>query len=347
MSQKTVRKWCRRFSSRDTSVQDKPRPGRKRTARSQQNIQAVSNVLGQDRRQTVRDIAAEIGISKSSVHQVLKKDLNLSKLSPKFVPKVLTQAQKDFRVRLCEMNLAALREDDEYIQKFVTGDESWIAVLEVETKAASCEWVQKGRNAPRPVKALRQCAERKSMFMIFFDQTGPILAEFMPQGGTVTADSYCDVLRRLKENLRRKRPDKWRGRNFLLLHDNATPHTTTPTLAFIGESGIDMAPHPPYSLDLAPSDYFLFPRLKSGMRGHCFRNIPDLQTAVFRELKGIGHSEFHDALNTLPLHWMKCVKAGGTYFEGFHVDVDPDEFGLEMYPGTDNEEHESDDSQED
>ncbi len=288
----------------------------------------------------MRDMAAEVGISKTSIHQVLKKDLNLSKLSPKFVPKVLTQAQKDFHVRLCEINLPGLRADDWYIEKFVTGDESWIAVLEVETKAASCEWVQKGRNAPRPMKALCQRAEKKSMFTIFFDQTGPILAEFMAQGGTVTADSYCDVLRRLKENLRRKRLDKWRGRNFLLHHDNATPHTATPTLAFIGESGIDMAPHPPYSPDLAPSDYFLFPRLKSGLWGHRFRNIPDLQTAVFRELRHIEKSEFHDAMNTLPLRWMKCVKSGGTYFEGFHVDVNPDNFGLEMYPGTDNEEEE-------
>ncbi len=107
---------------------------------------------------------------------------------------------------------------------------------------------------------------------------------------TVDSDYYCDVLRHLKEDLRRKRPTLWAmgengWRNFYLHHDNAPPHTSAITLALIGSSGMDMVPHPPYSLDLAPCDYFLFPRLKSGLRGHRFRNLNDLKTAVSRELR--------------------------------------------------------------
>ncbi len=136
------------------------------------------------------------------------------------------------------------------------------------------------------------------MFTIFFNQKGPILQEFLPRGETVDADSYCDKLRHLKENVRRKRLELWRGRRLLLHHDNATPHTAAITLALIGSSGIDMVPHPPYSPDLVPADYFMFPRLKSGFRGHSIRNVADMQVAVMRELCQIDTEEFHNALNT-------------------------------------------------
>ncbi len=84
-----------------------------------------------------------------------------------------------------------------------------------------------------------------------------------------------------------------------------------------------MVPHPPYSLDLAPCDFFLFPRLKAEMRGHRFRNLPDLKTAILRTLRLIPREDYHQSLQTLPIRWMKCVKAGGDYFEGRHLEVDP------------------------
>ncbi len=121
MSQKTVRKWHCRFKGRDNSVNDRPCPGHARTARNPDVINQVSQALTQDKRQTVRDLAAEVGVSKSSVHNILKKDLSMSKLCPKFIPRTLTQEQKSFRVRMCELNLASLCEDDTFISRVVTG----------------------------------------------------------------------------------------------------------------------------------------------------------------------------------------------------------------------------------
>ncbi len=268
VSQKTVRKWHKRFREGDGSVKDRPRSGRPRSARTPETIQAVQDCIQADRRIMVRDIAEQVNIGKSSAHSILKKDLKQFKLCPKFIPKVLTPEQKLFRVRMCELNMQALKDDNDYLKKIVTGDESWVSVFEIEIKRLSCEWHPKGSTASRPTKALRQRSERKCMLTAFFDETGEILVDFKDPKVTVDSDNYCDILRRLKEQLRRRRPEKWVGRNFFLHHDNAPTHTAAITLALIGSSGIDMIPHPPYSPDLAPCDYYLFPRLKNQLRGH-------------------------------------------------------------------------------
>ncbi len=75
------------------------------------------------------------------------------KLSPKFVPRILTQEQKAHHVLLCEQNLARLRADKDLMEHVITTDESWFAVFDPETKANTLEWHPKG--GLRPQKALR------------------------------------------------------------------------------------------------------------------------------------------------------------------------------------------------
>ncbi len=66
------------------------------------------------------------------------------------------------------------------------------------------------------------------------------------------------------------------------------------------------------------------------LRGHRHNSIADMKTAVQRALKAIPVQDFHDAIHSLPMRWMKCIQAQGEYFEGLHVQVDPDDFRLEV-----------------
>ncbi len=191
------------------------------------------------------------------------------------------------------------------------------------------------------------------MLTVFFNQRGVILAEFSEPGGTVDTEAYCDTLRTLKERLRKKRPFLWQRpdpnspRPFLLHHDNAPAHTSVPTLALIGESGIQMLAHPPYSPDLAPSDYFLFPRLKAMFRGFRHESVEDMQTAVKQALKEIPADDFASAIDTLPVRWMKCLAAEGAYFEGRHIPINPEEdHGLFFGPPESQDEAEETDTDE-
>ena len=75
----------------------------------------------------------------------------------------------------------------------------------------------------------------------------------------------------LRENVRRKRPDQWRNNTWLLHHDKAPAHAALLTRRFLTDNKMTVVPHPPYSPDLARSDFFLFPKLKMKLKGRRFQ----------------------------------------------------------------------------
>ena len=75
--------------------------------------------------------------------------------------------------------------------------------------------------------------------------------------------------------------------------------------------GIQTVPHPPYSPDLAPCDFWLFPKL----RGCHYETIEEMKEAVTKVIDTLTQEDFYGALQKL-LEWYKCIAAGGDYFEG-------------------------------
>ncbi len=332
-SKTTVRNWHKSFAEGCDSVKDVKRSGRPRSARTEANIQHVRAAVETERTCTISDLSQHLKLSDTAVRTILKTDLKMSKLCPKFIPKLLSDEQKQFRVKLCLENLARLREDNSLLTKIITGDESWVSVQELPLKKDSKEWHLRGGTPP--LKAIQNRSACKTMVTVFFNMQGPVHTEFMPVGQTITAEAYCETLKRLKERVQCKCSHLWElnaegDRTFILQHDNASSHTAVPTLALIGSSGIQMIAHPPYSPDLTPCDFFLFPRMKAELRGQRFRGRDEVQTAVKEALKNIGPEEFQTALETLPVCWMKYVKSEGQYFEGMHLTIDPEEHDLEF-----------------
>ena len=88
---------------------------------------------------TVREIAAEMGISTGSVHSILTEDLNLRRVSAKFVPKLLTEQQKELRKEISEDMLDVANHDPEFIKTIITGDETWVYGYDPETKFQSSQ----------------------------------------------------------------------------------------------------------------------------------------------------------------------------------------------------------------
>ena len=68
----------------------------------------------------------------------------------------------------------------------------------------------------------------------------------------IEAQLYCDVLRRLRENVRLKRPQKWQNRNLIIHQDNALAHMFFKVSQFLAKNNMTVIPHPPYSPDLPP-----------------------------------------------------------------------------------------------
>ena len=153
-----------------------------------------------------------------------------------------------------------VNDDPDFVKKVITGDESWVYGYDVETKAQSSQW--KHTESPRPKKAHQVRSNVKVLLTVFFDYHGVVHQEFIPQGRTVNKEYYLEVMRRLREAIRKKRPELWKNNSWLLHHDNAPAHSSLLVRNFLVKNNTIIMPQPPYSPDLAPCDFFLFPRLK-------------------------------------------------------------------------------------
>jgi histone-lysine N-methyltransferase SETMAR len=87
---------------------------------------------------------------------------------------------------------------------------------------------------------------------------------------------YIDVLRHLGDAARRKRPEKWRTTGWFLIHENAPGHRSVLILGFLAKNKVTTLDYCPHSPDLAPADFYLFPRLKSVLNGRCFCDAADI-----------------------------------------------------------------------
>ena len=76
--------------------------------------------------------------------------------------------------------------------------------------------------------------------------------------------------------------------------------------------GTKIVPHPPYSPDLAPCDFRLFPKL----RGCRYETIEEMKEAVTKVIDSLTQEDFHGAFQKLLERYNKCIAAGGDYFEG-------------------------------
>ena len=77
---------------------------------------------------------------------------------------------------------------------------------------------------------------------------------------------YQEVLARLRAVVRRKRPELWENQTWMLHHDNAPAHASPLIRSYLAKHQACVVPHPPYSADLAPADFFLFPKLKTTLK---------------------------------------------------------------------------------
>ena len=83
----------------------------------------------------------------------------------------------------------------------------------------------------------------------------------------------------------------------------------------------ELIPHPAYSPDLAPSDFFLFPNLKKDIRGLHFRSDEEVVTAVEEWVNGKDPDFFSSGLMAIEHRWSKCIILEGNYIEKEEVDL--------------------------
>ena len=118
----------------------------------------------------------------------------------------------------------------------------------------------------------------------------------MTQSQTISQQVYKEVLQLLLCPLREKRGELRQDKSWLLQHDSAPAHNALSIRQFLAEKKIAVLEQPPYSPDLAPCDFFLFPKLKGIIKGIHFESVEAIKRAVTTELRGIPEESFQQCI---------------------------------------------------
>jgi len=169
------------------------------------------------------------------------------------------------------------RDPNDFLSRLVTMDETCLCHYDPETKQQSLEWQHSG--SPHPKKFQVQKSTGKVLALIFWDQDGIHLIDYVPKGQTINVEYYLSLLVQLKDILKEKHHGKVTN-GVLFLHDNTPAHRALATQKKLAYLGFQCLGHTPYSPDLALSVYHLFPGLKNQLKGRHFSSNQEVITAA-------------------------------------------------------------------
>jgi len=255
---------------------------------------------------TVRELAQEFDVSHMTIHRHLKSLGKVVKLG-KWVPHELSPAQLQHRVDVC-ISLHSRHLRAPFLNQIVTGDEKWVQYKNIKRHH---QWLSPGEKAVQtPTAGLHPM---KTLLCVWWDIKGVIHFEMLGMNETITAALYCQQLDRLMEALRKKRPALVNRLGVLFHQDNARPHTARTTSQKLEELGWEKMSHPPYSPDLAPTDYHLFRSLQNHLDGKSFNSQEDVQTAVTLFFDSKSEEFFRRGIHILPERWLAVINNEGKY----------------------------------
>ena len=246
-----------KFRSRHFSLKGERRSGRPNEVDDDQIIAIIES----DHHVTVREIKEILQISKSTIDRHIQRFGLVKKLDIS-IPHGLKKIHLTKRINACDLHLKR-GEFDSSLKRIITGDEKGIVYNNVVRERS---WIK--RDEPPQTTSKAELHQKKIVLSVWWDWKGVVFFELLPRNQTINLDVDCRQLNKLNAVVKEKRPELVNRKGVIFHHDNATPHTRQKLLRF----GWEVVLLPPYSPDLAPSDYYFFRFLQNSLNGKNFND---------------------------------------------------------------------------
>lgn len=311
ISYTTVQRWSKYFRNGNMELEDELREGRPVSKTTKENIDLVRRIIDEDPHSSYEDIEEETELSHGTVHKIIHEYLQMQKISSRWVPHELTPEQKSLRVQICKENLKKFQQDTWRLCDILTGDETWIYYRQIGRKVSNACWKSKDEDPGTVVS--RQQSEPKMLFSIFFKSNGPMLVHGVDQGDTVDRFYYIhNCLEPVIKEIKKQRPLTG-THGIKLLHDGASIHSAQEVKNFLKQEGVNLMPHPPYSPDLSPCDYWLNGYIKQHLQDKT--SAKSLFSSVSKIVFDIPPKEYKKTFDKLIERMILCIENKGDYFE--------------------------------
>ena len=280
-----VRKWARRFRNgrRTTTVHRSGRP-----SSTDRLAEEILKQLDEQPFSSLRTLAVDLGYSRETIRLCLKSQIKYRWFVLRWVPYTLSDPQKQQRVDVSRQMLTQLR--SRRPGDVITVDESWFYY----SYTNEGQWAASAADVD--VRARWSLNSQKSMVTVMWGVRGFLVIDILPDGRKFDAEYAASLLDKLDTELHKTRPVM--GSSKMTLHwDNARPHRSALATAATRRLKMSQLPHPPYSPDLAPSDFYLFGEIKRRLVGKEITNSEQLLCAIQAVTKEIPKETLVEVYN--------------------------------------------------
>ena len=296
-------RWFKKFRSGNFDLKNSPGSGRPREV----DPAVLTAEIESDPTASIEKIADKLGYSWSSVQKHLKK-IGKTWRKGRWVPHALSEENLGERVRACEESEIKKESETPFVNDLITGDEKWVLYSNHGRKN---QWLSKRQVAkPTPKPGL---TTKKVLLSVWWDCKGIIHFETLKPGHAINAKVYCEQLDRLAAEIKKKRPSLVNRRQVFLQHDNARPHTARITREKIKSLGWKEVRHPPYSPDIAPSDYHLFSSMQHYLDGKNYKSYENINKGLNDYFNSKPMMFYERGIKMLPDRWRKVISNDGNY----------------------------------
>jgi len=213
--------------------------------------------------------------------------------------RLLTTDKKRTRMKISEQFLQRFNKNKtDFMRRFITMDETWIHHYTPESKQQSKQWTEAGCSAPKKTRLIPSAG--KVMALVFRDAEGILFIDYLGRGKTITGE-YCSNLVCKKKNI--------------FHQDNAPVHKSVLAMGKLRDLHYELLEYTPSSPDLAPSDFFLFPKLKLFLAGQRFSSNQKAIAAVEGYFADLTKNHYRDGIMALEHCWNKYISLKGDYVE--------------------------------
>ena len=290
LSIRTAQHWFHRFKNGNFELDDLSHSGRP----LQVDMDLLKKLIEQDPRLTTRCLAERLGCSHIAIETHLH-ELGKTWKYGVWIPHELSPLQLQQRVDAC-MELMTSHRNYQWVHNLVTGNEKWVLYINYGYHR---QWVRPGQTGvvtPKP-----DLHPKKVMLRVWWGVRGIIHWKILPDGCTITTDLYCQQLNRVAAKLKGKQD------RIYILHDNARPHVAKSTRQKLLSLEWIIIPHPPYSPDLAPTDYHLYRSLSNYLREKKFNDESQIKMDLLNFFDEKTQDFYESGILSLPERWQQVI----------------------------------------